>query len=99
MKKETKFNSAGFLENPDDWNFDIMYQIAEREGITLTNEAIGYIKLARKLYFETGTVPVLRDFSKLTGGDRKGKHLVKMFNGRPMSQIAKLGGMPPPSGC
>jgi len=94
-----KFNSAGFLENPDDWNMDIMYKIAEREGITLTNEVIGYIKLARKLYFETGTVPVLRDFSKLTGGDRKGKHFDKYFRGGTMKKISMLGGLPMPTGC
>ena len=94
-----EFNEAGFLKNPDDWNMILMQEIADRESITLTSEVIGYVKLARKLYFENGTVPVLRDFSKLTGGGRKGEHFNKHFHGGTMKKIAMLGGLPQPTGC
>ena len=94
-----EFNEAGFLVNPDDWNSKVMLEIATREHINLTDEMVGYIHSARKIYFETQKVPPLREFSKLHGGDRKGTHLNKMFNGGPMKKIAMLGGLPQPTGC
>lgn len=94
-----EFNEAGFLKNPDDWSMEVMQEIADREGIHLNTEIISYVRQCRKLYFENGTVPPLREFSKLTGGDRKGTHLNKAFNGGPMKKIAMLGGLPQPTGC
>lgn len=94
-----EFNEAGFLLNREDWTPEVMRFIAEREKIELTEDVEKYVMLARKLYDENGTVPVLREFSKLTGGDRKGTHLNKLFNGGPMKKIAMLAGLPQPTGC
>ncbi|MGB5305369.1 MAG: TusE/DsrC/DsvC family sulfur relay protein [Gammaproteobacteria bacterium] len=96
---DVEFNEAGFLKSKDDWNEDVMRFIADREGIELTDEVIKYVNSARELYEENAVVPVLREFSKLHGGDRKGTHLNKIFNGGPMKKIAMLGGLPQPTGC
>lgn len=93
------FNEAGFLVNPEDWSFNVMEDIAEREGIILTAEVIELVNSARNYYEENATVPPLREFSKMHGGDRKGTHLNKIFNGGPMKKIAMLGGLPQPTGC
>jgi tRNA 2-thiouridine synthesizing protein E len=93
------FNEAGFLKNPDDWSPEIMQFIADREDITLTDDIIMYVKSCREQYEVNATVPPLREFSKLHGGDRKGTHLNKIFNGGPMKKIAMLGGLPQPTGC
>lgn len=93
------FNEAGFMKNPDDWNEDIMKFIADREGIELTDRVVELITLCREEYNETQTVPPLRVFSKMTGGDRKGSELNTLFNGGPMKKIAMLGGLPQPTGC
>ena len=95
----TEFNEAGFLKNPEDWNEDLMFEIAEREGIELTPEMVVYITSCRDFYEENQTVPPLRQFSKMHGGDRKGTRLNEVFNGGPMKKIAMLGGMPQPTGC
>ena len=94
-----EFNEAGFLKNPEDWNIDVMQFIAEREGIELNTEIINYVKSCREYYDENQSVPPLREFSKMHGGDRKGSHLNKVFNGGPMKKIAMLGGLPQPTGC
>ena len=94
-----EFNEAGFLLNPDDWSEEIMAFIAQREGIELTDEVIKYVKSCREFYEENATVPPLREFSKMHGGDRKGTALNKLFNGGPMKKIAMLGGLPQPTGC
>lgn len=94
-----EYNEAGFLVNPDDWSIPLMEEIAKREGITLTPEMVMYVESCRKFYEEEQTVPALRVFSKMTGGDRKGSELNKLFNGGPMKKIAMLGGLPQPTGC
>ena len=94
-----EYKSTGFMKNPEEWTEDIMFEIANREGITLTPEIIVYVMSARDEYDKNQTVPVLREFSKLHGGDRKGKIFDQHFHGGTMKKIAKLGGLPSPTGC
>ena len=94
-----EFNEAGFLIHPEDWNEDLMFEIADKEGINLTTEMVVLICAARDEYEKTQTVPPLRVFAKQHGDDRKGTFLNKLFNGAPMKKIAKLGGLPMPTGC
>lgn len=94
-----EFNEAGFMVNPDEWTENIMFDIAERENITLTHDMIIYIMSCRDEYENNQKVPPLREFSKKHGGDRKGSALNKLFNGGPMKKIAMLGGLPQPTGC
>lgn len=94
-----KFNEAGFLLNPDDWSYELMEEIAKREGILLNDRMVDYIISARTYFLQNSTVPPLREFSKMHGGDRKGTILNQLFNGGPMKKIAMLGGLPQPTGC
>lgn len=94
-----EFNEAGFMRNPDDWTPEVMQVIAARENIALSDRVKELVKLCRVEYEENQTVPALRVFSKMTGGDRKGSELNKLFNGGPMKKIAMLGGLPQPTGC
>ena len=96
---ELQVDGDGFLLNRDVWNTEIMVALAKNDGVTLSSEMEEMIILARKMYEDEGVVPPLRVFSKATGGDRKGTHLNKMFNGAPMKKIAKWGGLPKPTGC
>jgi len=94
-----EFDAEGFLVDRDDWSREIMAAIAEDAGIDLTDEIIGYVETARTMFEEDQTVPPIRKFSKATGGDRKGTHLNEIFHGAPMKKIARLGGLPKPTGC
>lgn len=94
-----EFNEAGFLLNPNDWTEELMQFIANREGIELTDDVKKYVFSCREYYSENQSVPPLREFSKMHGGDRKGTELNKIFNGGPMKKIAMLGGLPQPTGC
>ncbi|HIB77921.1 MAG TPA: hypothetical protein EYO58_09990, partial [Flavobacteriales bacterium] len=46
-----------------------------------------------------GTVPLIREFAKKHGMDRKAKPLYALFQTGVMKQISKLGGLPQPTGC
>ena len=94
-----KYNEAGFLIDRHGWSEIVMHEIANRESINLNAEMIELILSCREQYETNQTVPPLREFSKLHGGDRKGTHLNKLFNGAPMKKIAMLGGLPQPTGC
>ena len=94
-----KYNEAGFLIDPNMWSEIVMHEIANRENIKLSAEMVDLILSCREEYDKNQTVPPLREFSKLHGGDRKGTHLNKLFNGAPMKKIAMLGGLPQPTGC
>lgn len=96
---DIKVDGEGFLVDRDDWSEEVMYELASRDGVELTEDHVKYIKLAREMFDDEGTVPPLRVFSKATGGDRKGTHLNELFNGGPMKKIAKYGALPKPTGC
>ena len=89
----------GFLVNIDDWSEDVMYQMAESDGMEITDEIKTYIDKAREMYAETGTVPAVRNFAKEFNMDRKASKLYEIFQSGPMKKIAKYGGLPKPTGC
>lgn len=90
----------GFLINREDWSEEVMHQLAERDGMTLTDEHIQYILKARQMYDEDGTVPAIRVFAKAVGiQDRSAKELYALFQTGPMKRICKWGGLPKPTGC
>lgn len=92
-------DADGFLVNPDLWDRSFMMEAAKKDGLELTNEHISYINSARRMFFETGTVPSIREFAKHFGMDRKAKPLYALFESGVMKRIAKYGGLPKPTGC
>ena len=93
------FDAEGFLIDRDDWSNAILKEISEDMDIVLTSEVLGYVIAVREEYDKNGVVPPLREFSKLTGGDRKGTALNAVFNGGPMKKLCRLAGLPKPTGC
>lgn len=89
----------GFLLDMSKWSTEIMYQLAELDGVSLTTEMVEYIFVARELYEEHQVVPPIREFAKYLGMDRKAQPLYDAFKTGPMKRIAKYGGLPKPTGC
>ncbi len=89
----------GFLVDPNDWSEEVMKELAENDGMTLTEEHIKYILDARAMYATDGVVPAIRAFAKKHGMDRKAKPLYELFESGVMKRIAKYGGLPKPTGC
>ena len=89
----------GFLVNMNEWNRDVMLEMAAEDGFEITEKVEGYINKAREMYEETQTVPAIRVFAKSLGMDRKAKGLYEVFESGPMKKICKYGGMPKPTGC
>ena len=92
-------NDAGYLINPQDWSEELMYELAEKDGMKLTEDHVKYILAARNMFEFDGTVPSIRAFAKEFGMDRKAKPLYELFESGVMKRISKWGGMPQPTGC
>lgn len=90
-------DGEGFLVNRDEWSEEIARQLAEAEGMEITDEIMNYINEARRMYDEDGVVPPIRKFAKEMGVDSK--HLYDVFKKGPMKLICKWGGLPKPTGC
>lgn len=96
---DIKVDGDGFLIDRSDWTEETMYELAGKDGLTLTAEHCKYIIDARTMYEETGTVPSIRNFAKHYGMDRKAKPLYALFESGVMKRIAKYSGLPKPTGC
>lgn len=90
-------DGEGFLVNRDEWSEEIARQLAEAEGMEITDEIMNFINEARRMYDEDGVVPPIRKFAKEMGVDSK--HLYDVFKKGPMKLICKWGGLPKPTGC
>jgi tRNA 2-thiouridine synthesizing protein E len=92
-------DADGYLKNPEDWNEEVMYELARQDGLELTDEHVEYILEARAMYEEDGVVPPIRVFAKKFGMDRKAKPLYDLFEKGVMKRISKAGGLKAPKGC
>lgn len=90
-------DNEGFLLNRDEWSSEIAHEIAKRDGREMTDEIMRYIEAARQMYDENGTVPAIRNFTKVMKVDKK--ELFNVFETGPMKLICKWGGLPKPTGC
>lgn len=90
-------DGEGFLVNRDDWSEEVARELAQAEGMEITDEIMNFINEARRMYDEDGVVPPIRKFAKEMGVDSK--HLYDVFKKGPMKLICKWGGLPKPTGC
>lgn len=93
-------DGEGFLVDRNDWSEAVMHQLAVADSMRLNEEHLQYIRKAREMYDQDGTVPSIRIFAKAVGlKDRKAKELYDLFQTGPMKRICKWGGLPKPTGC
>ncbi len=104
MSKELRLDKEGFLKNLDDWNEDVAEQLANNEGIALSNEHWEVIWLLRQFYQTTGISPAMRVLVKLIKknlAESKGTsiYLLGLFPNSPAKLAAKIAGLPRPTNC
>lgn len=87
-----------------DWNESVAEQIAESEGIELTEQHWEVLRLLREYYREFDSSPAMRPLVKyctLKLGADKGKsiYLMSLFPGSPAKLGSKIAGLPKPDNC
>lgn len=92
-----QIDGEGFLLDRDDWSEEVARELAQTDGMEITDEIMSFIHEARRMYEEDGVVPPIRKFAKAMDVDSK--HLYDVFKKGPMKLICKWGGLPKPTGC
>ena len=87
----------GFLLDRDEWSEEIAKELAEADGMELTDHIMNFINEARRMYEDSGVVPPIRKFAKHIDEDQKALFAAWMTG--PMKPITKYGGLPKPTGC
>ena len=90
-------DGEGFLVDRDDWSEEVARELAKRDDMEVTDQILGFINEARRMYDENGVVPPIRKFSKEMKVSTK--DLYDIFQKGPMKLICKWGGLPKPTGC
>ena len=104
MLQRSAFDKEGFLLELDHWTPEVARQIAEGEGIALTDAHWEVLGLLRDYYREYDASPAMRPLVKycaLKLGADKGKsiYLLSLFPGSPAKIGSKIAGLPKPENC
>ena len=86
------------------WSTDKAYRLANGEGISIDDDHLEILLLAREFFSDYGFSPSMRPLCKVVTaslGSEKGRsiYLNKLFPGSPAKQVANLAGLPKPKNC
>jgi len=99
-----ELDKEGFLQDLSSWNEDVALQLAENEGIELSDSHWELIHLIRAFYQEFELSPAMRPLSKYIkvnlGADKASSiYLMTLFPESPAKRLAKIAGLPKPENC
>jgi len=102
--KEIERDAQGYLLNTTDWSEALAPQLAEEEGIVLSEAHWEVVHFVRNFYLEFNTSPAVRMLVKAMAkkyGDEKGnsRYLFRLFPEGPAKQATKIAGLPKPAKC
>lgn len=89
-------NEEGYLTNPEQWNDDIAKEIAQEEGIELTDKHFEVLNFLRD-QFNAGEGLTIRKLGNSGITDIKG--LYQLFPGGPLKKSSRIAGIPKPASC
>ncbi len=96
--RQIELDEDGFLENPDDWNDDMVAYFAKMEDVSeLTENHWKVINYLRDYFQKFGVAPMIRKLCKETGFPLQ--EIYEMFPSGPAKGACKLAGLPKPTGC
>ncbi|HZK09427.1 MAG TPA: TusE/DsrC/DsvC family sulfur relay protein [Bacteroidales bacterium] len=93
-----KFDSSGFLKNPEIWDAEVAQSIAREDGIEeLTDKHWVVINIIRTNYQEKGMAPMIRTICKESG--MRLRDIYELFPLGPSRGACRVAGLPKPEGC
>ena len=94
--KAVSVTEEGFLTDSTQWDQDVAREIAQEEGIELTDKHFEVLEFLRTAN-EKGESLTIRRVGKSGITDIKG--LYQLFPGGPLKLSSKIAGIPKPSSC
>jgi tRNA 2-thiouridine synthesizing protein E len=93
-----ELDDEGFFVHPEEWNEDMVPELARREGIVeLTDAHWKVIRFMRSEYLAKGSGPTVRVLGRSSGVSVK--ELYQLFPKGPAKVAARIAGIPKPRGC
>jgi len=94
----------GYLMHQADWSAELAEQLAQADGIDLTEAHWEVIHFLQEYYENYEIAPAIRILTKQIGkrfGKEKGnsKYLYELFPKGPAKQACRYAGLPKPTGC
>lgn len=96
------FSKDGYLEDASLWTEALAIEIAQKEAITLTTQHWQILHALQQFYTQYDVMPTMRAFLKylqLELNDIDSAQLYALFPKGPISQGAKIAGLPKPKHC
>lgn len=90
-------NEEGYLTDPDQWTPDVAREIAQVEGIELTDKHWNVLEYLREQHAE-GTKLTIRRVGKSDVVDSV-KDFYDLFPDGPLKKASKIAGIPKPASC
>ncbi len=87
----------GYMTDHSQWNREVAAELAQDEGITLTDAHWKVLDFIAKDYAEKGVVPGMRRMNKVGGIPTK--DLYQLFPDGPIKKAARIAGYPKPASC
>jgi len=102
--KNIEVDGEGYLKHRDDWSEALAEQIADKEGIAMSDAHWEVVRFVRAFYLEYNTSPAIRMLVKAMAqkyGEEKGnsRYLFRLFPDGPAKQATKIAGLPKPAKC
>lgn len=102
--KIIEVDGEGYLKHRDDWSEALAEQIADKEGIAMSDAHWEVVRFVRAFYLEYNTSPAIRMLVKAMAqkyGEEKGnsRYLFRLFPDGPAKQATKIAGLPKPAKC
>lgn len=89
-------NDEGYMTDPSQWSKEIATEMANEEGIELTDKHFEVLEFLRNAN-EKGETLTIRRVGKSGITDIKG--LYQLFPGGPLKHSSKFAGIPKPASC
>lgn len=86
------------------WSPELAEFMAQKEGLSLSDDHWEVLNFLRSFYFEFGVTPMvkilMKHMAEELGAQRASReHLYKLFPGGPSRQGSRIAGLPEPQGC
>jgi TusE/DsrC/DsvC family sulfur relay protein len=95
--RDLHVDDEGFLTTFDEWDENLARTLADRIGISLTDDHWRAIRFLRKDFQEQGETATLRRVAAQSGIPIK--QLFALFPAKPAKKLAYVAGLPKPHGC
>jgi tRNA 2-thiouridine synthesizing protein E len=104
--KKIQTDDEGYLQNLGDWDKGLAEALAKTENVELTEKHWKLIEWIRNYFQQFQVAPAIKSLTKevmtlenLPDKKEANKFIYELFPEGPAKQLAKIAGLPKPTGC